>query len=200
MKCCMDRKIEADFFNPPLQHLPLPYVRDWYSGACAVDGVPKNVRCYLLPRILEFLALGEEVSMVGNEVAFRRLRAGDREAWNADQWDVLTRFRELYLDRNLTLEEHTDFLDDAICMFALAGWPLDDLLEQVRAAEDAFLVNRLYHDWYELWGYAAGVWVTAFWEAPEKSRMHAFYTSDELLDRMAGVALSEVVVTCSPEM
>ena len=40
--CCMDRQIEADFFNPPIGEFPLAYTREWYSVACDVRGIPKG--------------------------------------------------------------------------------------------------------------------------------------------------------------
>ncbi len=61
VKCCMDGKIEADFFTPPIRDMPLHYIQDWYHGAYDPEGVPKAVWEYLLPRILELLAGGEDL-------------------------------------------------------------------------------------------------------------------------------------------
>lgn len=49
--CCMDSKIEADFFNPPIRQMPLGYIQDWYQAAYDPQaGVAKATWAYLLPR------------------------------------------------------------------------------------------------------------------------------------------------------
>ncbi len=183
--CCMYPEIEADFFNPPIRELPLHYLQDWYFAAYDPGGVSKRVWGYLLPRVLEVLAVEEDVATVGLEVSLNRFQTGQRDNWNAAEWDVLDRFQRAYLARDLT--QTRDYLDDVLCMFALAGWPLDSLIAQVSAYADDALANRFWNDWCRG---RPSIWVTAFWEDGQNSDAFAFYTSRALYDRMEALALA----------
>lgn len=189
-RCCMDPKIEDSFLDPAIRQLPLAYIRDWYNAAYSPEGVGKDVWGYLIPRILEVLAFGEEVSPTGIEVSLNRFATGDRDQWSGAQWQVLDRFQRMYLAREtLTGENH---LDDVLCMFGLAGWRIDDLLSQVAASADDVLIERLWRDWCE-WVVPGReeVWMTAFWEEYDRSMVFDFYTSDELYAKAASLALSD---------
>lgn len=190
--CCMDRKIESDFFNPPVRELPLAYIRDWYSAACDVKGIPKGNWGYLLPRILEILAFGEDVGYVGIEVSLRRFDTGNPDNWSKAEWRVLENFQKKFLLDQL--ESRKGFLDDTICMFRLAGWPLADLLNQLASAPSSALALRLWNDWCT-WRAAGNesIWITAFWEDPDKTAVFEFYTSRKLYDKMEALALADDV-------
>lgn len=191
--CCMDAEIEADFFHPPIRQLPLEYVRDWFSAAYdPARGVAKATWAYLLPRLLEILATGEDVADVGFEVSLSRFDTGNPENWLAQEWAVLDRFQRRFL--HYRIEAGDEFLDDAICMFKLAGWRLDDLMEQVESAPRETLAFRFWNDWYA--GRASGqgsIWVTTFWNGPDKARIGDFYRSDGLYRRMETLALDDNV-------
>jgi len=187
--CCMDPTIEADFFNPPIRELPIEYVRDWYFAAYQPPGIAKETWTYLLPRILEILAMGEEVSSNGFAVSLNRFETGNRANWTAKRWSVLDRFQRAFLDREI--RRPNDFLDDSVCMFGLAGWPLEDLIAQIEAASDEELANRFWNDWCNCIPGRESIWITAFWESPGNSTMFDFYTSRRLHDRMAALSLSD---------
>jgi len=188
--CCMDARIEADFFNPPIRELPLSYLRDWYSAAYDPKGIAKETWAYLLPRILEFMARGDSVSNVGIEVSLNRFATGNRENWSTDEWSILDRFQRLYL--SWKVDRHTDFLDDAVCMFSLAGWNVADLFDQVAAIPDAKLAQRLWLDWCS-WPAPGreGIRMTAFWQPPDNAVAFRFYTSRSLYERMEALVLAE---------
>jgi len=190
--CCMDADIQANFFVPPVRDLPLRYVRDWYFGACEPTGVAKATWGYLLPRLLEILASGEDVSDTGLEVSLNRFDTGNPDNWSMPEWSILDRFQRRYLRRHA--EQEKEFLDDAICMFRLAGWPLADLLDQVASFPDDILARRLWHDWIPRGprGYAS-VWITAFWEQGDGTTAFDFYTSRAMYDRMEALALADDV-------
>lgn len=190
--CCMDADIEADFFNPPIRELPLHYLRDWFFAACDPKGISKRTWGYLLPRILEVLAMDDDPANVGLEVSLNRFQTGVRENWSDEEWDVLDRFQRAYLDREARRE--TEFLDDTLCMFGLAGWPLDDLFGHVLALPDEVLARRFWHDWCIG---RPSIWITAFWEAPGNTLAFEFYTSRELYGRMEKLALDDAT---APEL
>lgn len=188
--CCMEADIEADFFNPPIDELPLRYIQDWFFAAYDPNGVAKATWAYLLPRILEILALDEDVANVGLEVSLNRFATGDSGNWTSEEWQILDRFQRCYLNREIAREGEP--LDDTICMFALAGWPLDSLFEQVADQPDDVLIPRLWNDWCR--GRVPGrdsIWITAFWGSPEKTQVYEFYTSEVLYNRAAALALAD---------
>lgn len=188
--CCMDRKIESDFFNPPIRQLPLEYVRDWYFAACEENGVAKATWAYLLPRLMEILSTGEELSYNGIEVSLGRFDTGNPQNWSSKEWSVLDRFERMFLQSHIANTE--GFIDDVICMFRLGGWHLDDLMEQVKAAPSETLALRLWNDWCS-WQAPGmeGIWVTAFWKSDDASRILDFYTSDGLYEKMEALALDD---------
>jgi hypothetical protein len=190
--CCMDAKILADFFNPPIRDLPLGYVREWYFGAYEPSGVAKGTWGYLLPRLLEILAAGEDVSPMGIEVSLNRFETGNPAHWSKAEWGILDRFQRLFLQAYV--EQGKDCLDDAICMFRLAGWPLADLLDQVASIPDDKLALRLWSDWcrHGPSGYP-NIWITAFWENSDNSAVFEFYTSRAMYERMEALALADDV-------
>lgn len=191
--CCMDPGIEADFFNPSIRDLPLRYVQDWYSAACDPNGIAKSTWAYLLPRILEILAARQEPGNVALEISLNRFETGNPAHWSAEEWRVLDAFQRLYLKREFELPppETGYFLDDVLCMFAIAGWPLEDLLDQVLGMPDAALAQRLWHDWCRFIPGCGSIWITAFWERSGNTRVFEFYTSKNLLGRMEALALAD---------
>lgn len=181
--CCMDPAIVRDFFTPPLRTLPLAYVRDWFSAAYEPDGVPRDIWTYLLPRILELLAAGEDVCPVGIELSLDRFATGKPESWSAEEWKVLDAFRRAYLAR--AVETGDQPLDDVLCMFSRAGWAVEDLIGQLAAMPDAMLAHGLWR------GGCGGISISAFWKSPANTAVYEFYTSQALFDRMEALALAD---------
>lgn len=189
--CCMDRKIEADFFNPPIRQLPLEYIQDWYEAAYDPQaGVAKATWAYLLPRILEILATDEDVARVALEVGLSRFETGNPSKWSAKEWAVLDRFQRMFLEHRI--ENGSDDLDSVLCMFKRGGWSLDALMAQLEAAPSDTLAVRLWRDWCS-WQAPGmeGISLTPFWESNEAARMLEFYTSDALYAKMEALALGD---------
>ena len=188
--CCMDKEVERDFFRPPIRDLPAAYVQDWYFAAYDPAGISKQTWSYLLPRILEMLAVGTDVSTMSLEVNLGRFDTGNPDNWSPKQWDVLDRFQRAYLRR--AIEVGPNPIDDVLCMFRLGGWPLSDLLNQVFAMPTATLAERFWKDWCKdhVVG-REGVWVTTFWKGEDNKAVYEFYTSHELHERIAALALAE---------
>lgn len=188
--CCMDARVEADFFHPSIRDLPQSYVRDWFWADCGPSGVSRATWGYLLPRILEILASGNCVASVGLEVSLRRFDTGNPDNWSKSEWRILDDFQRRFL--SLQIAQGTYPLDNVLCMFRLGGWPLADLLDQVAAVPAASLARRLWRDWCK--DHAMGreaVWVTSFWESGDNALVHAFYTSSCLHERMEALVLAD---------
>ncbi|WP_439814499.1 hypothetical protein [Zavarzinia sp. CC-PAN008] len=189
-QCCMDREIEADFFNPPIRELPLRYLQDWFFAAYDLTTMPKETWGYLLPRVLEILAAGEHVASNGLEVSLSRFDTGNPDRWSPRQWTVLDEFQRSFLRH--TIDHTQDALDDVLCLFKLGGWPLASLQEQVINAPVGALVQRLWRDWCG--SSAPGrecIWTTTFSPKHDRSRARAFYTSRDLHDRLMAFAFDD---------
>ena len=189
--CCMEPDIEEDFFRPDIADMPLHYVRDWFFAACN-PGLSKRIWGYLLPRVLEVMACDLDPANVGLEVSLSRFPTGDRQQWSKAEWEVLDRFQRLFLVQSMTSKQN--YLDDVLCLFGNAGWPLEDLFAQVTAMPDKLLVERLWSDW--CLG-RPSVWITAFWEGGGNTAAFDFYTSQEMQERMERFALDEAT---APDM
>ncbi|WP_141117937.1 hypothetical protein [Leisingera sp. JC1] len=181
----MDPAIEADFFGPEIADLPLHYLRDWFFAA--LEGpLDQAIWRYLLPRVLEALAGNKELAYVGLEVSLNRFPTGDAARWREQEWQVLSTFQRMFLQR--AVREGGDSLDDVLCMFGLAGWPLEDLFAQVLEMPADLLAAKLWRDWCIG---RPSIWITAFWDNGGNSDAFAFYTSPELYQRISDLALDE---------
>ncbi|WP_108787968.1 hypothetical protein [Erythrobacter sp. Alg231-14] len=189
----MSKETEADFFRHGIQDLPAQYLKEWFSAAYATGGVEKDIWTYLLPRVLEVLALGKEPDCCGIEISLNRFKTGNPDNWNKAQWSVLDQFQRQFLRSGFETEcvwqEHS--LDDILCMFALGGWSLDDLLNQVNEISDEALARRLFRDWCQDFGGYGTIWATSFWPKADEKKVMGFYTSDALRLRMERLALSD---------
>lgn len=183
--CCMYPEVEKDFLNPDIRDLPLHYVRDWFFAAFEGEGISRRTWGYLLPRILEILAAGEDPASVAREVSLSRFETGVRAHWSEAEWAVLDQFQRAYLEREKI--PNSDYLDDTICMFGLAGWPLQGLLDQVTSWSDEVLVNRFWHDWCKG---RPSIWITAFWDEEGQKTVRQYYSSPELTERIEAYALA----------
>lgn len=194
----IDAASRRDFLSLPIAELPYRCIRDWYFAPVDPPGIARSTWVYLLPRVLEILAVGRPVSEIGLEVSLDRYETGNPDNWSAAQWAVLDRFQRLYLQYAIgrrednTLGSTNEQMDTVLCMFRLGGWSLDGLLEQVAAMSDAMLAERLWNDWCE--GSPPGceaVRITSFWPAKDKEHIRAWYTSPVLGERMVALALAD---------
>lgn len=191
--CCMPKEIEADFFRPNIEDLPLDYLQEWFGAACATEGVRKDIWSYLLPRTLEVLAAGEEPKNVGIEVSLSRFDTGNPSHWSERQWSVLDRFQRQFLQSRCpsTGVWCNNYIDETICMFKQGGWQLDDLLSQVMSMTSEQLAEQLWRDWCCEFGGYGEIAISAFWGKPDKARMQQFYRSEDLRQKLETLALSE---------
>ena len=197
----MDPAIAADFFKPEIRDLPVNYLRDWFGAAFSPDGVSRDVWTYLLPRILEVLAAGGEVSNTGIELVLARFETGKADQWNPDQWSVLDRFQRQYLRAGSVTAESwpRPTLDDVLCMFRRGGWPLDGLLSQAEELPDPALAERLWQDWCDYRSAGGTIDLSPFWRNSERDIVYGFYTSEGLRSRMEALALAGSTPTALAE-
>lgn len=183
-ECCMCPKIRKDFFSHGQENLPLSYIEDWFFAAADIP-LDKSSWRFVLPRILEVLASGEEPSSTGIEVSLSRFETGNPYNWSNEEWAVLDEFQKLFLTQaNLWPDE---CLDDILCMFATAGWQAEDLFSQVLEWPTDKLVKQLWKDWCDFAN--PDIWITAFWDYSYVPRQ--FYSSAAMLEKVTNYALAE---------
>lgn len=183
--CCMEPEIEADFLKRTARDLPAHYVRDWYEGAYDASIQHDHV-AWFLPRVMEMLAAGDEVTQIGNEVAFARLPlTGFPDRWPEGEVRAVRDFAQAYFNALI----HSDLprtahdIDTALCMFGKARLDLAPFLTLLDRLPDAKLVENLKRLW--VWNGKGRVWFTAFWDRePERAVAWNWYTSEALRDRM----------------
>lgn len=136
--CCMDPDIEAAFLGFEARDLPLSHVRDWYFAAYA-DDLGHAQMGWLLPRVLELLAAGEEPSFFGLETTLARLpQAGFPGDWPEPAVRAVRRFAHAWLAT--VVEERRPDLDETLCMIGAAGLDIGPFLHQLDALEDGALI------------------------------------------------------------
>ncbi|MBL9047607.1 MAG: hypothetical protein JNK34_09925 [Tabrizicola sp.] len=187
--CCMDPQIEADFLTRKARELPPEYVRDWYFAAFD-DEIGHDHVAWLLPRVMELLAKGETVAVVGNEVVFQRLPLTDYPGlWPKEEVAAVQGFAEAFFAAQLGAElpPLPEGLDGCLCMFGEGGIDLQPLLRQLEALSDDALIALLHKDWVLPYGRCiAG---SAFWhDGPARNLVWDWYTSKNLLDRLGNNA------------
>lgn len=184
--CCMYAKVEADFFNPDIRDLPDHYLQDWFFAAADIP-LAKNIWAYLLPRVLEMLVAGKEPATVGIEVSLSRFPTGVPDNWNDDQWRVLDRFHQLFLDRQKTNSD--DFLDDIFCMFGNAGFSNTRSIAIVSAWSDEELTLKLWQDCCAQGTH--GIWGSTFWDNGTGQDVYDWHRSSALYERLTNYALRD---------
>jgi len=143
--CCMCPEIKRDFLNHTARTLPFDHCAAWSMAAIDPD-LPQEFWGWLLPRILEIIASGDEMNWASYGYVLSRYPTGDKSRWSPDEWSVLDDFQRQYMLNFPYME--WDFLDDALCMFARAGWPVADLFAQIDQWPTDRLVAQLADDWH----------------------------------------------------
>lgn len=191
IQCCMDPAIEADFLNVPARRLSPAFIRDWYDAAYG-DQIEQDHVAWFLPRVLELLAAGETVAIVGNEVVFQRLPVtGFPDRWPQAQAAAVQAFAKAFLAAQVSGEiaPIPEGLDGCLCMFGEGGIDLAPLLGVLDSLDDMALVALLHRDWIKPFG--RSIPGSPFWTGgPARNRVWDWYTSDAMLDRLTRAMLA----------
>jgi len=174
----------------PAQAITRAELEDWF-GSAAEAPYPAEAARHLLPRLIEALVASARHPTAA-ELFLERSRAGERGLWTPVQWQILDRFQRWYLTQaDWPDEEH---FNSVLCMFVLAGWPLDGLEAQILALPDAALVARLWQAQDRLWAQTSfwpkGLSPPSYLKAPAlRERLYAIILSETLPDTVIGQAL-----------
>ena len=187
----MDPEIEADFLKVPAHQLSPDYIRDWYAAAYD-DRIGHDHVAWFLPRVMELLASGETIAIVGNEVVFQRLPfAGFPDLWPKPQAAAVQAFAKAFLAAQISgdMAPIPEGLDGCLCMFGEGGIDLAPLLGLLDSLDDAALVALLHRDWIKPFG--RSIPGSPFWtDGPTRNRVWDWYKSDAMLDRLTRAMLA----------
>lgn len=142
--CCASPEDEQRILATPQRALTLDHFRDWYTAAFYYDPAPVK---WLLPRILELLAEGEDPAPGG--MALQRLgRCGYPEGWSAEERAVVETCVRLFAARALPVtDDPFDPLGvrwiEWLCHAAGAQIPLGPLIAEAEAAPPHVLARAL---------------------------------------------------------
>lgn len=180
-ECCMEPEIKARFLQWPVRDIPLHDLRDWYFAAPEVPFPIVTMR-WLLPRILDGLARGEELASVGHEVVLHRLTsAGFPDDWKDDEVELINRFGAALAEAVASGRYGGDRfmeLDECLCMLALGGIGLAPVFKRLDTVDPGHLARSV--------GYLGEIAGDAFWpDAPEqRDAALAWFYSEAMANRL----------------
>ena len=168
--CCMDEELEREMRAVPLRKLKRLHFYEYSTGAKSVDGQPADEVKYLLPRLLELLAAGEETHH-SIELALDRVGRCPADTFSAEEKAVLDAFMLACFDACLrgewAAEEIWHELEDPLALLVMAdyaGLALAPLLQHWTRHESPQSTIRFVESTY--WG---------FW--PKHKTTNAFATN-----------------------
>jgi hypothetical protein len=190
--CCMDPKVEREILKKSARDLTLRDIQSWHD-AVTIETFGFAQMGWLLPRIMELLADGEEVDRIGEEISLARLAAaGFPSEWSKERTDVVERFCLALLAQRI--EQNYSDLDALLCMFSRAGLDLAPFIDHLDSTADEKLADLLHANWSQknVRGEdISSICQTGFWD-DERARVLTFswYTSASLQDRMIRLGIA----------
>ncbi|MEM9344685.1 MAG: hypothetical protein AAGA87_16720 [Pseudomonadota bacterium] len=183
--CSLSPRVEAGFFEVEQREVSAEFLREWYRGTHS-DELTPEVMSWLLPRILELLALGQTDLFPYLEDAFQRLDLTDFPAsWSPRAVDVFQRFARAQF-RRMVLEDASE-LDALIAMFANSGLGAAPFLEVLWGLPVDALARVMFEAFCR--DEAVGLVQTPLWtRQSDRTRTWAWYLSPDMAERMAEAA------------
>lgn len=138
-KCCMTPADEARMLALAPRDIPFGLLHQWQDSVNY--GIDARGFGWILPRILEVLASGQDDGYAGFHRPFRHFQGtGDPLHWTGAEWAVLDRFQRLYFRHHIARWG----LSGMICMLTAEGWCFDDLDQQARTLPDDVLATAIW--------------------------------------------------------
>ena len=177
--CCMDPAMEKEMIRRRPRDLSLEQLREWFDAAAA-DPMPPEIQTFLLPRVLEGLARGEEMSIHGPDLALHRFVPLLTERAS----DLLERFLPALLQEHA--RAGTSDLEPLLCMFAVAGVGRDRIADALVSIPADDLIPALHREWIGRWALPQ-IGQGPFW--PEKDGAMQIFRDPRLRKVIDGTVL-----------
>lgn len=161
--CCMDEELEREMRAVPLRKLKRLHFYEYSTGAKSVEGQPADEVKYLLPRLLELLAAGEETHH-SIELALDRVGRCPVDAFSTEERAVLDAFMLACFDACLRGEWAEGIwydLEDPLALLVMtdyAGLALEPLLQHWTQHQSPQSTIRFVESTY--WGYWRDHWIS----------------------------------------
>ena len=183
--CCLPPALEAGFFEITQRDVSEAFLHAWYRASHEDDMTPE-VMAWLLPRVMELLALGKTDVFPYLEIAFQRLELTDFPAsWSPRAVDVFHRFAKAQF-RRMVLDDASD-LDALIAMFANSGLGVAPFLGILWDLPTEALARAMYQAFCN----PEPGWVvqTPLWSRQDdRTKTWAWYLSPDMAERMGEAA------------
>lgn len=194
--CCLPPEIERRMLSGSRSAISRDDLVTWSTSAFGGDqAVVAAALRWLLPRMMELIAQGEDIDYKNN-LALNRLKLGGfPEDWSAEEVALIQRFGEVTCaeavkQRWAAGQGMRPALDDYLCMCARAPLDIPWVLQAVSECADADLVMALHPE-----PRTPSILFTTFWERdegftpePAIEQILAWYRSPIMLARMTDVA------------
>jgi len=118
-ECCFSSKTRKSFGQEGQRALSFEHLQEWFHAAPEKE-LLTSTWGFILPRVFEALAAGCEPNSCGVEVSLDKFPMGNPKRWKPREWEVIDCFQKIYLKNRSPSGDVT--LDEALCMFACAGW------------------------------------------------------------------------------
>ena len=151
--CCVPVEIERQLREWPMTRLTGRHFYEYNISAKSEIQPPQELG-YLLPRMLELLAAGEEIHH-SVELSLDRLGSCPKDSWNADELAVLDRFAAAYFDGVLRgdrfgndVRRCVDEPLSILLMFDIGGLAIAPLLELWLRCDHPFSTMQFVEETY----------------------------------------------------
>ena len=160
--CCMDAQLEAEMHRLPLRQISQRHMYE-YNGSAKSEVQPTPELRYLIPRLLELVARGEEVHH-STELYLDRLGRREADAFSPAEWQTIQHLCECLFAHRLSLypwqkpaERWQDPLFDLLLMFAIGGVDIAPMLAQWRDADaPQSTLHYVESSYWNYWYYGGG--------------------------------------------
>ena len=188
--CCMNAASERIMLTQPPCEISDAHIHEWLEAAFTNEVFPSKVCLYLAPRLMAAAATPDFPAEY--ELIFHRVPLGDPSHWTDAQNAIIRRYHQRYWNVYRQSDVLEPMLDDVLCMFAQAGFAIQDSLSALSAWDDTALINRLWRDcalhmdpplWESVWwGHASDA--KAAQMAQAHRTVQSWYASDALKRRI----------------
>ena len=128
--CCLQRDDGKLIQITALRYLERKLIYEYLDAAESTDKFALTQQMkYLLPRILEFLADGEELS-INTEVSLRKCYFSEPQAWKKKEIQFMQNFALIFFEQNALHPSKRYPLDELVIMFHLSGLDIQPLLDK----------------------------------------------------------------------
>lgn len=183
--CCLPPALEESYFGLGQREISVAFLRAWYRASPEKDMTPE-VMSWLLPRVLELMAMGETDIFPNIESAFQRLElTGFPNTWSPRAVDVFERFARAQF-RRMVIEDASE-LDALIAMFANSGFGAAPFLTVLWDMPTESLSRALHQAFCE----TEPGWIvqTPLWSSQDdRTKTWAWYLSPDMSERLCEAA------------